>query len=179
MRRDLRDLDPDFLASQIDATLLQYLKTFWSRNATIGLALFDREDVGQELVLLLLEEARRFDGRGSFVAWACSRQRQRLIDVARRAMGRRVCDANTRAARGEALADDEAALVAAWRAVHRPALVDDWSVLDRSAVDEGVRAVRPLPRERFCAEEGCERLIKTRGLCNAHYLRTRQRGVAL
>lgn len=109
-RRDLRDLDPQFLAAEIEQAWPAYLSTFHKRNASIGAAIFDADDTEAELRLLLTEAATRFDGRGRFAGWACAKQRQDLLDCRRRQVGRSIADAELAISRGDdhALAADVA-----------------------------------------------------------------------
>lgn len=92
-RRDLIDMDPEHLAGEIEAAWPVYIATFWKRNASIGLAMWDRDDIEAELRLLLTESAGAFDpskGRGSFPAWAAS-QLPRLGCVAAAPPAHRPC----------------------------------------------------------------------------------------
>lgn len=126
-RRDLIAMDPEHLAGEIEAAWPTYIATFWKRNASIGLAMWGKDEVEGELRLLLVESAAAFDpskGRGSFPAWAASQQRRRLIDRARARMGRRLCDLSTRRSRGEQLTADELRALAAWEAVNAPLSLD-------------------------------------------------------
>ena len=118
MRRDLTELDGDFLATQLADAWQSYLATYHARNASIGRAIFDADDVEPELQLLLTEAATRFDhlkGTGNFAAWACDRQRTMLLDVSRKQMGRTVSDAAIAAARGD---DIDAGLAGDLRRFH-------------------------------------------------------------
>lgn len=118
VRRDLKQLDPAFLADQIERAWQSYLATYHARNASIGRAIFDAEDVESELRMMLVEAATRFDhlkGTGNFAAWACDRQRTMLLDVSRKQMGRTVSDAAIAAARGD---DIDAGLASDLRRFH-------------------------------------------------------------
>lgn len=128
MRRDLTELDGDFLAIQLADAWQPYLATYHARNASIGAAIFDADEVEAELRLLLVEAATRFDhlrGSGNFAAWACDRQRTMLLDISRKQMGRRVSDVAIAASRGEVISTDLAIDLRRFYALKHSASLDD------------------------------------------------------
>ena len=163
MRRDLTELDGDFLATQLADAWQGYLATYHARNASIGRAIFDADDVESELRLLLTEAATRFDhlkGTGNFAAWACDRQRTMLLDVSRKqhpdariaAAAKKVMDAIDRldavwaenAAKAELRAERDRLkaqlkkVEAQLRGGATPAPARDWKAIREWAADSGL-----------------------------------------
>ena len=128
VRRDLKQLDPAFLADQIERAWESYRATYYARNDSIGKVIFDAEDVESELRMMLVEAATRYNPTrgepGNFARFAAGMQRAHLLEISRRRMGRGTSDAAIAASRGEPIPDQRRREIDAFHN-HRTAVSHD------------------------------------------------------
>ena len=147
LRRDPTQLPAGFLDRLWQETWLLFAGYAHSAHRSRMRVLWgdDMDDVNNELAVLWLESAARFNGTGSFLGYAQSRLATQLTDVSRKQMGRGLSDLSIRVARLRADLGREATPEEAGCTPTRLRELEDWYATrfpqvwpDTTAMDEAV-----------------------------------------